>query len=61
MTDDEIRQSRIDHAHAWDAIVMVVYSNTPSRIGRALRGRKNTLMFYDYAAERHVEVPRETR
>ena len=40
MTDDEIRQSRIDHAHMRDQIEWHVRWGTPSRVGKRAGYRK---------------------
>lgn len=48
MTDDEIRQSRIDHWHQREEIRRIVCINTPSRLGVTVRPN-GTRYFHDYS------------
>lgn len=62
MTDDEIRQSKIDHGHHAYEIMRTVIINTPSRVGWMHMNPKNRYaFFYDFANDvpiRRHEPPR---
>lgn len=61
MTDDEIRQSRIDHWHLWNDIAVLVRENTPSRIVVVRPSAKRKPMLFDFALRQYVEAKRAAR
>lgn len=56
MTDDEIRQSHIDHYHQRAEIEALVCAGTPSRRGWGLRNLRGKREAYDYVLHRYVKV-----
>lgn len=61
MTDDEIRQSRIDHWHLWNDIAALVREGTPSRIVVVRPSAKRKPMLFDFALRQYVEAKRAAR
>lgn len=61
MTDDEIRQSRIDHWHLWNDIAALVRESTPSRIVVVRPSAKRKPMLFDFVRQQYVEAKRAAR